>query len=90
MVIILILLIFYIISGVARIISDFNQPSINQPEYVHKPSLFGIVSAFLLAPLFWWEEIRHPIPKEMKEKNKKLKKLEQKSEELRRKLLGKK
>ena len=78
-IIVLILLFLYVVLGVARIISDFNQPSINQPHYVRNPTITGMFLAFLLAPFFWWTEVTDPIPKEIKMRNKKLKKMEKNS-----------
>ncbi len=78
----LILLLIYIISGILRIIIDFKQPRINQPQYVCQPTILGILNAFLWSPLNWWDEIRHPLPKGEKEKLKKLKEMEKKSRRL--------
>ena len=76
------LLSVYVLLGVSRIISDFNQPITNQPYYVHDPSITAILYAFLSSPFFWWTEITNPIPKEMKKRNKELKKLEKKNKKL--------
>ncbi len=86
MVIFLIILVLYLILGILRIISDFDQPRINQPAYVRHFSIIGILTAFLLSPLFWWEEVRHPSSKEQKKKLKELRALERKNEKLRRNL----
>ncbi|MCK4463087.1 MAG: hypothetical protein KAU58_02115 [Candidatus Omnitrophica bacterium] len=87
--IILILLFLYVVLGVSRIISDFNQPSINQPHYVHHLSITGILFAFLLSPFFWWAEVTDPMPKGTKMRNKELKKLERKNKKLMRDIFRK-
>jgi hypothetical protein len=87
--IILILLFLYVVLGVSRIISDFNQPSINQPHYVRNPSITGMLLAFLLAPFFWWTEVTDPTPKEIKMRNKELKKLEKQNKRMMRNIFRK-
>ena len=74
----LILLFLYVVLGVSRIISDFNQPSINQPHYVSHPSITSMLFAFLFAPCFWWIEVTRPMSEESKLKNKEFKELEKK------------
>ena len=86
MIIFLIILALYLILDVIRIISDFNQPKINQPAYVRHFSIPQILFAFFFSPIFWWEEIRHPISRERKKRNKELRALEKKSEKLRKDL----
>lgn len=86
MVIFLVFIALYLISGISRIISDFNQPKINQPLYIHNFSLAQMLIAFILSPLFWWEEISRPIPKENKERLRELKKLERDVDRLRKDL----
>ena len=69
MIIFLIVLALYLILGILRIIGDFNQPKINQPAYVRHFSIQQMLFAFFFSPIFWWEEIRHPISqKKRKEK----------------------
>lgn len=48
--IIVILVAIYIAGGIYRIIFDFRQPSINQPDYVRHPSL-GLI---LLVMVMWF------------------------------------
>ena len=78
MIAILILILSYITLGISRIIRDFNQPILNQPAYVRHPTMLRILIAFIFAPSFWWTEIRHPLPKSIKEKLKKSRDLERK------------
>ncbi len=85
----LILIFFYVVLGVSRIISDFNQPSINQPHYVRHPSITSIFIAFLFAPFFWWTEVTRPMSKESKLKNKEFKELEKKHTKMMRNLFRK-
>ena len=87
--IILILLFLYVVLGVSRIVSDFSQPTIDQPHYVRNPSMAGMLLAFLLAPFFWWTEVTRPTPKEIKMRNKELKQLEKKHKKLMRSIFRK-